>query len=64
MNRNPVIDIGAERLVIEAAGQPHSALRSAPPPDDGTDSGLEPVTHLGVVVTHLGLVVWARVDDA
>lgn len=62
MTRNPVIEIGAERLLIEAAGRPHSPLRSGPAPDDGTDSGLEPVTHLGVVVTHLGLVVWVRTN--
>lgn len=56
------IEVGGERLVIEAAGRPHSPLAHAPAPDDGTDSGLEPVTHLGEVVTHLGFVVWARTD--
>jgi hypothetical protein len=57
------IEVAGNVITIEAAGQPHSPLAHAPPPDDGTHSGLVPVTHLGEVVTHNGLVVWAR-DNA
>jgi hypothetical protein len=54
------IEVAGNTVRIEAAGNEHSPLAAAPGPEDGTHSGLLPVTHLGVWVTHLGLVVFAK----
>lgn len=52
------VELEGEQLVIETAGRPSSASADGPAPPDGTDSGLGPVTHLGVIVRHNGFAVW------